>query len=364
MSKLAAEHGAINLSQGFPDFEGPQGLRDRIAWHMNHGHNQYAPLAGVPELRREIAAKVLDLYGATIDPDRQVAVTPGATEAIHCAITAVVHPGDEVIMFDPAYDTYDPCVRLNGATPVRVPMTSGDFRIDWPCVRAAVTGRTRMIMLNSPHNPSGSVMDDEDIASLRELMAERDIYLLSDEVYEHIVFDDRAHLSLLCYPDLAARAFVISSFGKTYHATGWRVGYCVAPMELMGEFLRIHQFINFSTNTPMQYGIADFLRDCPAHHLELGGFYQAKRDLFCELLGASRLRLAPAGGTYFQLADYSAISDLPDTEFARWLTTEHGVAAIPISVFYRDPPTQRVVRFCFAKDDETLRAAADILQRL
>ena len=363
MSGLAAEHGAINLSQGYPDFEGPQSLRDRIAWHMNHGHNQYAPLAGVPELRREIAAKVHDLYGVEIDWESQVAVTPGATEAIYCAVTAVVHPGDEVIIIDPAYDTYEPCVRLNGAIPVRIPMTAG-FGIDWDSVGAAVTRKTRMIMLNSPHNPTGFVLAEKDIQSLRALLEGRDIFLMSDEVYEHIYFAGHEHQGLLRYPDLAARAFVISSFGKTYHATGWRVGYCVSPPELMAEFLRIHQFINFSTNTPMQYGIADFLRSCPEHHRELGAFYQAKRDLFCELLEASRFLLTPAAGTYFQLVDYSEISDMPDTEFARWMTVEHGVAAIPVSVFYQEPPDQRVVRFCFAKDDETLRGAAKTLNSL
>jgi methionine aminotransferase len=364
MSKLASEHGAINLSQGFPDFEGPQELRDRIAWHMDHGHNQYAPMPGLPVLQEQIAAKVADLYGAAVDPDTQVAVTPGATEAIHCAVTAVVNPGDEVIIVDPAYDTYDPCVRLNHGVPVHVPMTTGDFRIDWARVRDAISGRTRMIMLNSPHNPTGSVIDAGDIEALREVIGGRDIFIMSDEVYEHILFDGHDHSSMLRYPDLAERAFVVSSFGKTYHATGWRIGYCVAPPALMREFIRIHQFINFSTNTPMQYGIADYLRDHPEHHRELGAFYQYKRDLFCTLMADSLFEITPAGGTYFQLADYGEISDLEDTDFARWLTVEHGVAAIPISVFYRQPPKQRVVRFCFAKDDETLRAAAEILNKL
>lgn len=361
MSGLAAEHGAINLSQGFPDFDGPQALRDRVAWHMDHGHNQYAPLAGVPGLRQAIAAKVAALYGAQVDPERQVVVTPGATEAIFCAITSVVHPGDEVIVLDPAYDTYDPCVRLNGGVPVHVPLQSPGFQVDWQRLRGAVTARTRMLLLNTPHNPTGAAWDEQDIASLRELVADTGIWLMSDEVYEHIVFDGRPHVGLLRYPDLAERAFVVSSFGKTYHATGWRVGYCVAPAALVEEFLRIHQFINFSTNAPMQHGIADFLSACPEHHLGLGAFYQAKRDLFCGLLRNSRFRLEPASGTYFQLADYSEISDLPDTDFARWLTEEHRVAAIPISVFYREPPRQRLVRFCFAKHDDTLHEAAERL---
>lgn len=360
MSQLAARHGAINLSQGFPDFEGPQALRDRIHWHMNHGHNQYAPLAGVPELRQAIAEKVRTLYGAIIDPDSEVTVTPGATEAIFCAISATIHSGDEAIVIDPAYDTYDPCIRLNGGVPIHVPMTDR-FAVDWDRVRDAVTDRTRMILFNTPHNPTGSVWADSDIEALRDVIRDRNIHLMSDEVYEHIVFDGRRHESMLRHPDLAAKAFVVSSFGKTYHATGWRVGYCVAPAVKMAEFLRIHQFINFSTNTPMQYGLADFLATCPEHHEQLGAFYQPKRDRFNGHLERSRFTVEPAGGTYFQLADYSAISDLPDTEFARQLTAEHGVAAIPISVFYETAPEQRVVRFCFAKDDATLDAAADIL---
>jgi methionine aminotransferase len=364
MSRLAAEHAAINLSQGFPDFDGPQELRERVAWHMAHGHNQYAPLAGVPELREQIACKVQDLYGAEIDPDSQVVVTPGATEAIACALTAVVHPGDEVIILDPAYDTYDPCVRLNGGVPCHVPLCGEDFRPDWPAVRAALSPRTRMIMVNTPHNPTGSAWRPEDLDCLEALAEEHDLYVLADEVYEHIVFDARPHQGVLRRPGLAQRSFVVSSFGKTYHATGWRIGYCIAPPALTAEFLRIHQFINFSTNTPMQYAIADFLRDCPQHHRELGAFYQRKRDLFNELLAPSRFSIRPSGGTYFQLADYSAISDLPDTEFARELTTRHGVAAIPVSVFYRQPPPAHLVRFCFAKDDDTLRAAAQRLQAL
>lgn len=361
MSKMAHEHGAINLSQGFPDFEGPQALRDRVTHHMNHGRNQYAPLTGVPELREQIAATVLDLYGCPIDPDKQVTVTPGATEAIFCAVTATVHPGDEVIVFDPAYDTYAPCVSLNGGVTCHIPLNYPDFRIDWQRVGDAVNERTRLIILNTPHNPSGTVWATEDIQALRELIGGNDIRLISDEVYEHITYDGREHLSLLRYPDLARKAFVISSFGKTYHVTGWRIGYCVAPENLMKELLAIHQFINFSTNTPMQYAFADFLRDCPQHHRELGRFYQKKRDLFYELLEPTDFRLKPSAGTYFQLAEYGALSDMPDTEFANWLTREHKVAVIPISVFYREPPEQRVIRFCFAKDDDTLREATDRL---
>lgn len=358
MSKMAVDHGAINLSQGYPDFDGPPLLRERVAWHMAHGHNQYAPLAGVPELLEQIARKVGELYACPVDPASEVAVTPGATEAIYCAVTAVVGRGDEVILFDPAYDTYEPCIRLNGGIARRIPLAYPGFAIDWQRVQEAVNDRTRLIMLNTPHNPSGAVWTAGDLEGLRRVVDGRRILLLSDEVYEHMTFDGKPHLSLLRFPDLASRAFCISSFGKTYHATGWRVGYCVAPAPLMREFLAIHQFINFSTNAPMQYAIADFLRECPQHHSELGAFYQQKRDLFCRLLGESRFRLVPSAGTYFQLADYSAISDEADTDFATTLTREHKVAAIPISVFYEHPPGQRVVRFCFAKNDSTLAEAA------
>lgn len=361
---MAQDHGAINLSQGFPDFEGPQALRERVVYHLNHGHNQYAPMAGLPDLQEQIAVKVLDLYGCAVDPHSQVTVTPGATEAIFCAVTAVVHPGDEVIVFDPAYDTYDPCVTLNGGVTRHLALDYPDFSIDWQQVRDTINGRTRLIILNTPHNPTGTVWTEQDIQSLREVIAGHDILLLADEVYEHISFDGKKHHSLLRYPDLAERAFVVSSFGKTYHVTGWRVGYCIAPLPMMKEFLRIHQFINFSTNAPLQYAIADFLRDCPQHHRELAGFYQQKRDLFCALMGPSQFSLKPSAGTYFQLADYSKISNEPDTEFASRLTREHKVAVIPISVFYQKPPDQRVIRFCFAKHDDTLRAAVERLVRV
>jgi len=357
MSQMAQEHGAINLAQGFPDFDGPQALRDRVNYHMAHGHNQYAPLAGVPRLRELIAGKVLDLYACRVDPELEVVVTPGATEALYCAITAVVHPGDEVIVFDPAYDTYEPGVTLNGGITRHITLSAPDFAIDWQQVRDAINDRTRLIILNTPQNPTGTIWGEQDIQHLRDAIAGRDICLLSDEVYEHICFDGRQHHSLLRYPDLAARSFVVSSFGKTYHATGWRIGYCIAPQPLMEEFLRIHQFINFSTNAPMQYAIADFLFDCPQFHRELGDFYQQKRDLFVQLMAPSRFSLTASSGTYFQLADYSTISAEPDTEFAARLTREHKVAAIPVSVFYKSPPQQQVVRFCFAKHDDTLREA-------
>ncbi|MEJ8566763.1 pyridoxal phosphate-dependent aminotransferase [Elongatibacter sediminis] len=364
MSRLADDHGAINLSQGFPDFDGPQALRDRVGWHVENGHNQYAPLAGLPALREAIADKAASLYGRETDPETEVVVTPGATEALYCAITAVVRPGDEVIVFDPAYDTYAPSVELNGGRTRHIALRHPDYRIDWEEVRAAITPETRMIVLNTPHNPSGTTWSEADIEGLRRAVDGTDILLLSDEVYEHILFDGRQHVSLLRYPDLSRRAFCVFSFGKTYHATGWRVGYCIAPRELTDEFLKIHQYINFSTNTPMQFALADYLAATPEFHLGLGAFYQEKRDEFCDLLSASRFGIEPAAGTYFQLADYSSISDEPDTDFARRLTIEHGVGAIPVSVFYRDPPGQKVVRFCFAKDGETLQAAARRLATL
>jgi methionine aminotransferase len=364
MSKLAQEEGAINLAQGFPDFDGPAALRERVSWHMGHGHNQYAPLAGVLELRQQIARKVADLYGCNVNPDTEVTVTPGATEALFCAITAVVQPGDEVIVFDPAYDTYAPAVTLNGAVCRHIPMTYPDFRIDWQRLRDTVNERTRLIILNTPHNPSGTCLTADDSAELRDIVRKRNIFLLSDEVYEHIVFDQKPHLSILSDAELAARSFAVFSFGKTFHATGWRVGYCVAPVALMTEFLKIHQFINFSTNAPMQFGLADFMRDDPGFCRSLPDFYQQKRDYFVGLLQTSRFRLQPTAGSFFQLADYSAISDEPDTEFAIRLTREAKVAVIPISVFYQHPPKQNVVRFCFAKNEATLRQAAERLLRL
>jgi methionine aminotransferase len=364
MSKMAQEYGAINLAQGFPDFDGPPPLRERVEWHMANGHNQYAPLAGVPELLEQIASRVFDLYGCVVDPVAQIAVTPGATEAIFCAVTACIHPGDEVIVFDPAYDTYDPCVTLNGGVTRHIPMDYPDFRINWQRVEEEINDRTRLIILNSPHNPTGSVWSEHDIDSLRRVIDGRNILLLADEVYEHITFDGRPHLSLLRYPEIAERAFCISSFGKTYNVTGWRIGYCVAPEKLMCEFLLIHQFINFSTNAPLQYAFADFLKDHPRHHESLADFYQKKRNLFNELLDNSRFNMIPTAGTFFQLADYSPISDEPDTEFAARLTREHKVAVIPVSVFYRQPPEQRIIRFCFAKNDGTLREAAERLLAL
>jgi methionine aminotransferase len=322
-------------------------------------------MAGIEPLRGAIANKVRTLYGASIDPETEVTVTSGATEALFCAVTAVIQPGDEAIVFDPCYDSYEPAVTLAGGACRHIPMGTGDFRIDWDRVRDAVGPKTRLVMVNTPHNPSGAVWDERDIEGLRRAIDGRDIYVIGDEVYEHIVFDGRPHLSLARYADLFERSFVVSSFGKTYHTTGWKVAYCVAPAALSAEFRRVHQFVTFTTATPLQYGIADFLGDCPQHHENLAAFYQAKRDLFCGLLADSRFKLKPSAGTFFQLLDYSAISNEPDTELARRWTRQAKVASIPMSVFYDEPPRQQqTLRFCFAKEDATLKRAAEILCRM
>lgn len=364
MSRLAAEHDAINLSQGFPDFDGPRPLLERVQHHLTHGRNQYAPMAGVPALRQQIAHKIGELYGAGVDPETEVTVTSGATEALFCAITALVHPGDEVILFDPAYDSYQPAVDLCGGISRRLPLRPPQFKPDWEQLRAAVNDRTRLIVLNTPHNPTGSVWEADDFAALEAIIEEREVYLLGDEVYEHIVFDGRRHQSLLRHPRLYARSLVVSSFGKTYHTTGWKLGYCVAPPELSAELRRVHQYVTFCSNTPIQHALADYMAAAPEHARELPAFYQAKRDRFCELLAGSRFEFTPAAGTYFQLLDYSRISDEPDVELAERLVREHGIAAIPISVFCAEPPPSRLLRFCFAKDDATLVRAAEILRGL
>ena len=364
MSKLAADEGAINLSQGYPDFDGPRRLLERVSHYLASGYNQYPPMAGIEPLREGIASKVASLYGARVSPETEVTVTSGATEALFCAINAVIRPGDEAIVFDPCYDSYEPAVTLAGGTCRHIPMPAPDFRVDWDRVRDAVGARTRLIVVNTPHNPTGAVWDERDIDGLRGAMRGHDVYVVADEVYEHIVFDGRRHVSMTRYPDLYARSFAVSSFGKTYHTTGWKVGYCVAPPPLTEQFRRIHQFVTFTTATPLQYGIADFLAECPEHHVELGAFYQAKRDLFCDLLQGSRFRLAPSAGTFFQLVDYSAVSAEGDAALARRWTVEEKVASIPVSVFYQQPPELTYLRFCFAKDDATLAQAAEILCRL
>ncbi len=364
MSKLAAEHGAINLSQGFPDFDGPAPLRQRVAHYIEQGANQYAPMTGVPALRQAIADKVAQLYGCTLCPEQEVTVTSGATEALFAAISAVVSAGDEVILFDPAYDSYEPAIELNGGIAVRLPLQPPAFGIDWQRLKDAINARTRMIIVNTPHNPTGSVLSAQDLEQLAELLRDTDILLLGDEVYEHIVFDQAGHQSLLSHPELAARSFVVSSFGKTYHTTGWKVGYCCAPAALSAELRKVHQYLTFATITPVQLALADFMTSVPEHHLSLPAFYQARRDLFCQLLAESRFSFSPAAGTYFQLVDYSAISDQPDTQFCRWLIETVGVAAIPVSVFSAAPMDTRLVRLCFAKGDATLKAAAEKLCRI
>ncbi|MDH4869519.1 pyridoxal phosphate-dependent aminotransferase [Pseudomonas sp. BN515] len=363
MSQLAAEVGAINLSQGFPDFSAPAALCDAVGRHIAAGHNQYAPMTGLPALREQVAAKVATFYGRAVSADAEVTITPGATEAIFCAIQAVVRAGDEVIVLDPCYDSYEPSVELAGGRCVHVPLALPGFSIDWQRMRDALSPRTRMIILNSPHNPSGALISRAELDQLAELIRGRDIYLVSDEVYEHLVFDGASHVSVLAHDELYARAFVVSSFGKTYHVTGWKTGYVVAPPALSAELRKVHQYVNFCGVTPLQWALADFMAAHPEHLAELPAFYQAKRDLFCDLLAGSRFRFTRAPGTYFQLVDYSAIrNDLDDVAMSEWLTREHGVAAIPVSVFYQQAPKDlRLVRFCFAKREETLRQAAEKL---
>ena len=365
MSQLAAEHGAVNLGQGFPDFPVPPRLVDALGAAMRAGHNQYPAMSGVPVLRQAIAAKALRCYGAVVDPDAEVTVTSGATEAIFNAIHAVVRPGEEVIVLDPAYDCYEPAIDLAGARAVHVPLQPDSFTVDWDRVRAAVTPRTRMIMVNSPHNPSGAMFDADDMHALADLLHGTGIYLISDEVYEHIVFDGRRHESALYWPQLRERAFIISSFGKTYHCTGWKVGYAIAPPALIAEFRKVHQYNVFCTFAPAQHAFAAMITEEPEHDQQLGAFYQAKRDRFREQLLDTRLRPLPVPGGYFQLVDYSAVSDLTDLEFTRWLAVEKGVVAIPLSPFYASPPPgQRLARLCFAKNEATLDAAIERLRLL
>jgi methionine aminotransferase len=365
MSRLAAEHGAINLSQGFPDFDAPEGLRNLVTRAMRDGRNQYPPMPGVPALREQIAAKVRALYGNDADPETDVTVTSGATEAVFVAVQACVGRGDEVIILDPAFDCYAPAVALAGGVSRHVPLVGPDFKPDWDRLRDAINERTRLVMINSPHNPTGGILDSGDLDTLADLVRDTGAFVLSDEVYEHMIFDGHRHDSVLAHAELADRAFAVFSFGKTYHATGWKVGYCVAPTALSAEFRKIHQYVTFATHAPTQWALAEFMATCPEHARELPAFYQAKRDRFIAEMRGAAFALTPSAGTYFQLADYSAISDAPDTEFANWLTTDVGVAAIPVSVFYAEPPpAQRLVRFCFAKDDDTLAAAGAKLRAL
>lgn len=363
MSQLAAETGAINLSQGFPDFDGPDALREALCRHTMDGHNQYAPMTGLPALREQVAAKIARVYGRSVNAESEVTITPGATHAIFCAIQTVVRAGDEVIVFDPCYDSYEPSVELAGGRCVHVQLKDGDFSIDWEQLTAALSPRTRMIIINTPHNPSGALITRAELDQLAALIRDRDIYLVSDEVYEHLVFDGVKHASVLAHEELYQRAFVVSSFGKTYHVTGWKTGYLVAPPALTAEMRKIHQFVGFCGVTPLQWALADFMAACPEHVEELPAFYQAKRDFFCDRLESSRFSFTRAAGTYFQLVDYSNIRpDLNDVDMSLWMTREHGVASIPVSVFYQNPPEgQRIIRLCFPKREETLRLAAEKL---
>jgi len=363
MTNLANESGAINLSQGFPDFDVPPELIERVAAHMRAGRNQYAPMPGVMELRCAISEKVQHLYGKTYDPESEITMTAGATEAVFSAITACVHPGDEVIIFEPAYDAYLPAILLSGGKPVYVALEYPKYTIDWNRVRDAITDKTRLLIFNSPHNPTGAVLSTQDLHTLIELIADTRALIVSDEVYEHIIFDNIRHESMSRYPELTERSFVISSFGKTYHATGWKMGYCLAPVGLSQEFQKVHQYLTFACNTPIQYAFADIMKDA-SRYLNLSRFYQAKRDTFLKLVEKSRFRALPCRGTYFQMLDFSNITDEADVDFAKRLTIDYGVAAIPPSVFYHRNTDHQVLRFCFAKKDDTLKEAAERLCRI
>ncbi len=363
MSALATEHKAVNLGQGFPDFNCDPRLVEGVTSAMTQGLNQYPPMTGVPALREAVAAKVQAVYRRHYEPATEITITAGATQAIITAILAVVHPGDEVIVLEPCYDSYIPNIELAGGVTVPVPLTPGSFRPDFDKIAAAITPKTRAMLINSPHNPSGMVWTAQEMLQLQELLAPTNILLISDEVYEHMVFDGVAHESAARYPGLAARAFIVSSFGKTYHVTGWKVGYVAAPASLSAEFRKVHQFNVFTVNTPVQHGLAAYMADSEPY-LGLPAFYQRKRDLFRAGLAHTRFKLLPGEGTYFQCVDISDVSDLSEAEFCQWLTREIGVAAIPLSAFYGDGFDQRVVRFCFAKKDETLNAALERLSRL
>ena len=363
MSALATEHGAVNLGQGFPDFAGNPALLDAVNQAMREGLNQYPPMAGVPVLREAVAAKIEALYGRRYDVGSEITITAGATQAIFTAILAIVGPGDEVIVLEPNYDSYVPNIELAGGTVVRVPLMAETFRPDFDGIAAAITPRTRAILVNSPHNPSATIWRAADMDRLAEILRPTDVLLISDEVYEHMVFDGERHASASANAELAARAFVVSSFGKTFHVTGWKIATVAAPAPLTHEFRKVHQFNVFAVNTPMQHGLARYLAN-PAPYLELPAFYQRKRDLFRAGLAGTRFRLLPSEGSYFQVVDYNAISDLGEADFCRWLTTEIGVAAIPLSAFYDDGRNQGLARFCYAKKDETIQAALGRLSRL
>ena len=361
---VAQDYSAINLFQGFPPFNRPPRLRELFAAHLTDRKNQFPPMSDIPSLREQIALKVRDYYGYDADPETEVTVTSGATEALFDAVQAVVGAGDEVIVFDPAYDSYEPAILLAGGKAIHVPLALPDYAMDWDRLEQAINSRTRLIIINSPHNPCGSVLSKGDFDRLAALIRNHDILVLSDEVYEHMVYDGEKHESILAHSELREKSFAVFSFGKTYHATGWKLAYCVAPESLTTEFRKVHQFVTFTTSSFVQYAIADFMAECPEHTLELPAFYQEKRNTFCELITPSRFTFTPSKGTYFQLVDYSEISDKNDVEFANYLTQEKGVADIPIAPFYAEPPATKIVRFCFCKDDRTLEKAAEILCKL
>ncbi|TQI69514.1 methionine aminotransferase [Gramella sp. Hel_I_59] len=360
MSKMAQQYDAINLSQGFPNFETDQKLKDLVTKAMKEGHNQYPPDAGVLELREMISQKFNDLYGRYYKPETEITVTSGATEALYNSITALVQKDDEVIVLKPAYDSYEPTIQLAGGIPVQIQLKGSDYRVDWEEVASAITNRTRMIIINTPHNPTGTVLSEEDMLKLQELLKDTDIILLSDEVYQHLIFDGTIHQSASRFPELSTRSIICGSFGKTFHNTGWKTGYCVAPEELMKEIRKIHELTTFSVNHPMQRAYAEYLKQ-PEHYLDLAGFYQEKRDSFLKLISGSKFRSKPSKGTYFQLLDFSEITTEKDTDFAKRLVKEHQLAAIPVSVFNIDEKDHSQLRFCFAKTNDTLEKAAEIL---
>jgi len=363
MSQLAHKNKAINLSQGFPDFESSEELTSLVNNAMKKGLNQYAPMPGILPLREQIAIKTENLYGTSYHPETEITVTAGATQAIYTAIAATIREGDEVIIFTPAYDCYEPAIELNGGRTVFVQMHAPNYNINWDQVKKLINQRTKMIIINTPHNPTGTVLEKSDMLALQKIVADTDILLISDEVYEHIIFDGKTHESVAKYPQLAERSFIISSFGKTFHNTGWKMGYCLAPKNLMVEFRKAHQFIVFSANTPVQYGLAEYLKD-EENYLSLNSFYQEKRDQFTSLIKDSRFKVLPSSGTYFQLLSYQEISDASDTAFAIELTEKHKIASIPVSVFYHQKVDEKILRFCVAKKEETLEQAAEILNKI
>lgn len=363
MTALARKHNAINLAQGFPDFESSKKLNELVFKYMQKGFNQYAPMAGMPVLRERIAEKIQKIHNVQVNPEKEITVTAGATQAIFTIISAFVRPGDEVILVEPAYDSYQPSVEINGGIPIPYPIKSPDYKIDWQAFAKKVTARTRMIIINSPHNPSGVTLKDEDYQNLEKIVQGKDIVVLSDEVYEHLVFDDKKTLSVLQYPDLRRQSFATFSFGKTFHNTGWKMGYAVGPEDLMVEFQKVHQFNVFSVNTPIQLALAEYMED-PQTYLSLGSFFQGKRDFFLDLMRGSRFQPLKCEGTYFHMYDFSEISDEQDTDFASRITKEFGVATIPVSPFYHAPTKSSVVRFCFAKKEETLERAAELLIKI